>query len=72
MKNVLISGASIGGPALAFWLRRYGFNVTVVERFRGLRPGGQAVDVRGPALDVDGADGPRRPAAGVRTPACAA
>ncbi len=52
MKNVLISGASIGGPALAFWLRRYGFNVTVVERFRGLRPGGQAVDVRGPALDV--------------------
>lgn len=52
MKNVLISGASIGGPALAFWLRRHGFTVTVVERSRGLRPGGQAVDVRGPALDV--------------------
>lgn len=52
MKNVLISGASIAGPALAFWLRRYGFDVTVVERFRGPRPGGQAVDVRGPALEV--------------------
>ncbi|MFI6097950.1 FAD-dependent monooxygenase [Lentzea sp. NPDC051213] len=52
MKNVLISGASIGGPALAYWLRRYGFTVTVVERARGLRPGGQAIDVRGPALDV--------------------
>jgi 2-polyprenyl-6-methoxyphenol hydroxylase-like FAD-dependent oxidoreductase len=52
MKNVLISGASIGGPALAYWLRRYGFNVTVVERARGLRPGGQAIDVRGPALEA--------------------
>ncbi|MGZ3148212.1 FAD-dependent monooxygenase [Lentzea chajnantorensis] len=52
MTNVLISGASIGGPALAYWLRHHGFDVTVVERHRGLRPGGQAVDVRGPALDV--------------------
>ncbi|GGU25226.1 FAD-dependent monooxygenase [Lentzea flava] len=52
MTNVLISGASIGGPALAYWLRAYGFDVTVVERARGLRPGGQAIDVRGPALQV--------------------
>ncbi|NDU75949.1 FAD-dependent oxidoreductase [Actinomadura sp. DSM 109109] len=52
MKNVLISGASIGGPALAYWLRRYGFGVTVVEVAPGPRPGGQAVDVRGPALEV--------------------
>jgi 2-polyprenyl-6-methoxyphenol hydroxylase-like FAD-dependent oxidoreductase len=52
MKNVLISGASIGGPALAYWLRHHGFSVTVVERYRGLRPGGQAIDVRGPALEV--------------------
>lgn len=52
MKNVLISGASIGGPALAYWLRRHGFAVTVVERACGLRPGGQAIDVRGPALEV--------------------
>ncbi|MEV3919744.1 FAD-dependent monooxygenase [Actinomadura coerulea] len=52
MKNVLISGASIGGPALAYWLRRYGFGVTVVEVSPGPRAGGQAVDVRGPALEV--------------------
>ncbi|GGQ16733.1 2-polyprenyl-6-methoxyphenol hydroxylase-like FAD-dependent oxidoreductase [Actinomadura coerulea] len=52
MKNVLISGASIGGPALAYWLRRYGFGVTVVEVTPGPRAGGQAVDVRGPALEV--------------------
>ncbi|MCK7622366.1 FAD-dependent monooxygenase [Streptomyces sp. RS10V-4] len=50
--NVLISGASIAGPSLAYWLSRYGFQVTVVERAPGLRPGGQAIDVRGPALDV--------------------
>ena len=52
MTNVLISGAGIGGPALAYWLRHHGFDVTVVEPARGPRPGGQAVDVRGPALEV--------------------
>ena len=30
--SVLISGASVAGPALAYWLDRYGFQVTVVER----------------------------------------
>jgi 2-polyprenyl-6-methoxyphenol hydroxylase-like FAD-dependent oxidoreductase len=37
---------------LAYWLAQHGFSVTVVERHPGLRPGGQAVDVRGPALQV--------------------
>ncbi|MEV5833898.1 FAD-dependent monooxygenase [Nocardia sp. NPDC052112] len=46
-KTVLISGASIAGPALAYWLNRYGFDVTVVERASSLRPGGQAVDFTG-------------------------
>lgn len=50
--TVLISGASVGGPALAYWLAEYGFEVTVVERAPAFRPGGQAVDVRGPALEV--------------------
>lgn len=50
MKNsrVLISGASIAGPALAFWLHRYGFEVTVLEKAREVRTGGQAVDFKGP------------------------
>nr|BFE87694.1 FAD-dependent monooxygenase [Planobispora longispora] len=47
--NVLISGAGIAGPALAHWLSRYGFAVTVVERAPALREGGQAVDFRGAA-----------------------
>src|ERR1700721_1421534 len=51
-KRVLISGASIAGPALAFWLRRYGFEPTVVERAPSLRPGGYAVDFRGASVRV--------------------
>jgi 2-polyprenyl-6-methoxyphenol hydroxylase-like FAD-dependent oxidoreductase len=48
-RNVLISGASVAGPALAYWLGRYGFNPTVVEVAPALRGGGYAVDFRGPA-----------------------
>lgn len=50
--NVLVSGASVAGTAAAYWLGRHGYSVTVVERHRGPRPGGQAIDVRGPALTV--------------------
>jgi 2-polyprenyl-6-methoxyphenol hydroxylase-like FAD-dependent oxidoreductase len=51
-KDVLISGASIAGPALAYWLRNRGFNPTVVERAPAPRPGGQAVDLRGAGRTV--------------------
>lgn len=50
--NVLISGAGIAGLCTAYWLTKYGFKVTIVERASHIRPGGQAVDVRGPALEV--------------------
>lgn len=50
--HVLISGASVAGLSTAYWLARYGFQVTVVERAPHLRAGGQALDVRGPALEV--------------------
>ena len=46
-RKVLISGASVAGPALAYWLDRYGYDVTVVERAPSLRGGGQAVDFKG-------------------------
>ncbi|EAQ81521.1 FAD-dependent monooxygenase [Blastopirellula marina] len=55
MKNdmkILVSGASIAGLTTAYWLDRYGFDVTVVERAPHLRPGGQALDVRGPGLEI--------------------
>ncbi|MCC5576579.1 FAD-dependent monooxygenase [Microtetraspora sp. AC03309] len=46
-RNVLISGASVAGPALAYWLHRHGFTPTIVERAPALRDGGYAVDFRG-------------------------
>jgi len=51
-RSVLISGARIAGPALAYWLDRYGFDVTVVERADTIRRGGYPIDVRGSAIDV--------------------
>jgi 2-polyprenyl-6-methoxyphenol hydroxylase-like FAD-dependent oxidoreductase len=50
--KVLISGASVAGPALARFLHRDGYDVTVVERAPTLRESGYAVDFRGPALGV--------------------
>ncbi|GAB3865922.1 FAD-dependent monooxygenase [Dactylosporangium cerinum] len=52
--HVLISGASVAGPVLAYWLHRNGHRVTVVERTPELRvgDGGQAVDLLGPAVEV--------------------
>jgi 2-polyprenyl-6-methoxyphenol hydroxylase-like FAD-dependent oxidoreductase len=47
-RDVLISGASVAGPALAFWLARHGFRPVIVERSGQLRGGGYAVDFRGP------------------------
>src|SRR3569833_2095475 len=51
-QTVLISGAGVAGPTLAYWLARAGFRPTVVERAAGLRASGSPVDVRGPAARV--------------------
>jgi len=52
MPTVLISGAGIAGPTLAYWLARAGFRPTVVERAGAPRSSGSPVDVRGTALAV--------------------
>jgi len=52
MASVVISGASVAGPALAFWLHRAGHDVTVVERSTAVRDGGYPIDLRGVAVDV--------------------
>ncbi|TRW79024.1 oxidoreductase [Mycolicibacterium sp. 018/SC-01/001] len=51
-RKAVISGASIAGPVLAFWLAEAGWHVTVVERADQLRTSGYPVDVRGAAVDV--------------------
>lgn len=52
MTEILICGAGVAGTTTAWWLRRHGFDPVVVEAAPAPRPGGQAVDVRGPALTV--------------------
>ena len=52
VNKILISGASIAGPTLAFWLNRYGFETTIVERAESLRLGGQNVDIKGAAQKI--------------------
>ncbi|MEU3914435.1 FAD-dependent monooxygenase [Streptomyces sp. NPDC029721] len=51
-RHILVSGAGIAGPALAYWLHRQGSDVTVVEKAPAVRGGGYPVDIRGTALEV--------------------
>jgi 2-polyprenyl-6-methoxyphenol hydroxylase-like FAD-dependent oxidoreductase len=46
VRRILVTGGSIAGNAVSWWLGRYGFDVTVVERASAFRDGGQNVDVR--------------------------
>ncbi|WP_019202371.1 FAD-dependent monooxygenase [Tsukamurella sp. 1534] len=50
--RILISGASIAGPAAALLLTRQGHHVTLVERAPSFRAGGQTVDLRGAGRTV--------------------
>jgi 2-polyprenyl-6-methoxyphenol hydroxylase-like FAD-dependent oxidoreductase len=51
-KSVLICGAGIAGPALAFWLNAAGFKTTIVERAVDLRAGGYVIDFWGLGYDI--------------------
>ncbi|KAF7858892.1 hypothetical protein EAF04_008933 [Stromatinia cepivora] len=50
--HILISGASIAGPVLAYWLHRASITTTIIERSPSLRSAGQGIDIRGPARAV--------------------
>jgi 2-polyprenyl-6-methoxyphenol hydroxylase-like FAD-dependent oxidoreductase len=50
--KIVISGAGPAGLTAAYWLRRYGFTPTIVERAPALVVGGYKIDVRGAALQV--------------------
>ncbi|NKY36459.1 2-polyprenyl-6-methoxyphenol hydroxylase [Nocardia speluncae] len=71
--DILISGGSVAGPVLAYWLQRYGFSPVVVERTPRPRLGlgGHAVDLFAPASEVMDRMGllPRLRAARVETSA---
>ncbi|HXF03745.1 MAG TPA: FAD-dependent monooxygenase, partial [Arthrobacter sp.] len=50
--RVLIVGAGIAGPTLAYWLRHAGHEPTLVEQAPRLRRGGYLVDFWGSGFDV--------------------
>ncbi|GAB1318237.1 Oxidoreductase [Madurella fahalii] len=54
--RVLISGAGIAGPCLAYWLTRLPSplrcEITIVERHPRLRNSGQQIDLRGQGIDA--------------------
>jgi 2-polyprenyl-6-methoxyphenol hydroxylase-like FAD-dependent oxidoreductase len=52
--KILISGAGIAGPTLAYWLLQYGMQPTIVEAAPKLRTGGYIVDFWGAGFDIAG------------------
>lgn len=51
-RKILISGAGIAGPALAYWLQKAGFVPTIIERSATLRTGGFVIDFWGLGYDL--------------------
>lgn len=45
--KILVIGAGIAGPAICYWLKRFGFSPVLIEKSAAIRKGGQALDVRG-------------------------
>ncbi|GAC96791.1 hypothetical protein PHSY_004375 [Pseudozyma hubeiensis SY62] len=50
--RVLVSGAGIAGPTLAYFLSHAGFRVTVVEKANSMLAQGQNIDMCGTALNI--------------------
>jgi 2-polyprenyl-6-methoxyphenol hydroxylase-like FAD-dependent oxidoreductase len=50
--KVLVSGAGIAGPTLAYWLQKYGHEVLLVEHSPRLRTGGYVIDFWGVGYDI--------------------
>lgn len=52
--KILVSGGGIAGPCLVWWLNKakVDAHITIIERAPEPRASGQAVDIRGAAVDV--------------------
>ena len=55
--NVLISGAGVAGPTLAYWLAAHGHQATMVEKAPALRTGGYVIDFWGAGIRHRRSDG---------------
>ena len=52
INKILVIGAGVAGPAVCYWLKHFGFSPILIEKSANLRKGGQALDVRGVAIDL--------------------
>jgi 2-polyprenyl-6-methoxyphenol hydroxylase-like FAD-dependent oxidoreductase len=50
--KILIAGAGIAGPTLAYWLAHYGMEPTIVEEAPVLRTGGYIIDFFGAGFEI--------------------
>lgn len=50
--KILISGASFAGLSTAFWMNKFGYQVTIVEIAPGLKKGGTPVNILGSTIDT--------------------
>lgn len=50
--KILVVGAGIAGPAICYWLKRFGFSPVLIEKSAAIRKGGQALDIRGIATHL--------------------
>jgi len=51
-KKILISGASFAGLCCAYWMNKFGYQVTIVEIADGLKNGGTPVNILENTIDV--------------------
>lgn len=51
-QTVLISGGGIAGPALAYWLHKFGFTPIIVEQAEEVRTGGNRIDMFGVGVEA--------------------
>jgi 2-polyprenyl-6-methoxyphenol hydroxylase-like FAD-dependent oxidoreductase len=51
-KTVLISGASFAGLSTAYWMNRFGYQVTIVEIAENLKKGGTPVNILGDTINI--------------------
>lgn len=52
INKILVIGAGIAGPAVCYWLKRFGFSPVLIEKSANIRKGGHGLDVRGVAIDL--------------------
>jgi flavin-dependent dehydrogenase len=45
--KILVIGAGIAGPAICYWLKKFGFSPALIEKSATIRKSGQALDIRG-------------------------